>query len=207
MEWPLFDLTLRCGPVVLRPVTDADLVALAAVLPDDVELDPHKERFPGLAAERDRQRRFVQGAWHSRGSWSPTSWCLDLGVEADGQLVGLQSLEGDDFAKLGTVDTGSWLVVAARGRGIGTAMRAAVLGLAFDHLGAVAAISSAVLDNHASLEVSRRLGYVENGISRISTEAGPADLRHLRLSADAWRARRHRVEVSGDEPCRPWFGA
>ena len=172
MEWPLFDLRLRLGPVLLRPVTDADLAALAALLPDDVELDPRAEQFPGLDDSRDRQRRFVQGVWHSRGSWSPRSWCLDLGVEAEGELVGLQSLEGDDFGALRTVDSASWLVVAARGRGIGTSMRAAALGLAFDHLGAVAAVTSAVLDNHASLGVSRRLGYVDNGGA--ASRPGPA---------------------------------
>lgn len=207
MEWPLFDLRLRTGPVRLRPVTDDDLVTLAAILPDDVELDPRSERFPGLADGRDRQRRFVQGAWHSRGSWSPRSWCLDLAVEADGELAGLQSLEGDDFGALRTVDSASWLVVAARGRGIGTAMREAVLGLAFDHLGAVAAVSSAVLDNHASLGVSRRLGYADNGLSRISTASGVADLQHLRLVAETWRAAGRRVAVEGVEPCLPWFGA
>jgi len=206
MEWPLFDLRVRLGPVLLRPVTDADLAALAALLPDDVELDPRAEQFPGLEDSRDRQRRFVQGVWHSRGSWSPRSWCLDLGVEAEGELVGLQSLEGDDFGALRTVDSASWLVVAARGRGIGTSMRAAALGLAFDHLGAVAAITSAVLDNHASLGVSRRLGYVDNGRSRISTGTGVAELQHLRLTADTWRAAGHRVEVTGVEPCLRWFG-
>ncbi|MGI8900609.1 MAG: GNAT family N-acetyltransferase [Nocardioides sp.] len=207
MEWPLFDLRLQTGPVLLRPVTDPDLEVLAALLPDDVELDPRSERFAGLAEDRDRQRRFVQGAWRSRGCWSPRSWCLDLGVEVDGEVVGLQSLEGDGFGDLRTVDSASWLVMTARGRGLGTAMRAAALGLAFEHLGAVAAVSSAVLDNHSSLGVSRRLGYADNGISRITTGSGVAELRHLRLSADTWRSLGHRVEVSGVTPCLPWFGA
>ena len=210
MEWPLFDLRLACGPVTLRPVTDDDARALAAVLPDDLELDPHQERFAGLDPARDRERRFVQGFWRSRGAWSPESWCLDLRVDApdvvDGP-AGVQTLEGDHFADLRTVDTASWLVPSVRGQGLGTAMRAAVLGLAFDHLGAVAAISSAVLDNHASLAVSRRLGYVDNGRSRIRTESGPAELQHLRLTRERWRADAHPVEVSGVEPCRPWFGA
>ena len=47
----------------------------------------------------------------------------------------------------------------ARGTGLGKAMRRAVLSLAFDHLGARAAITSAWHDNHASLGVSRSLGY------------------------------------------------
>ena len=207
MEWPLFDLRLACGPVALRTVTDADLEELAAALPDDVELDPHRERFAGLDPARDRQRRFVQGLWRSRGTWSPDSWCLDLRVDTEDGLIGVQTLEGDHFRDLRTVDTASWLVPAARGRGLGTAMRTAVLGLAFDHLDAVAAISSAVLDNHASLGVSRRLGYVDNGRSRIRTETGPAELQHLRLTSDTWLAAGHRVEVTGVEACRPWFGA
>ena len=131
----------------------------------------------------------------------------ELAHHHDGDLVGLQSLEGDDFGTLRTVDSASWLVVAARRRGLGTAMRAAALGLAFDHLGAVAAVTSAVLDNHASLGVSRHLGYADNGVSRISTGSGVADLQHLRLTADTWRAAGHRVEVTGAEPCLAWFGA
>lgn len=207
MEWPLFDLRLRCGPVVLRPVTDADLPVLSGLLPDDFDLDPRAERLAGLDPMADRRRRFVQGLWRSRGTWSPGSWCLDLVVEVEGDPVGLQSLEADDFPLLRTVDSGSWLTPSARGRGHGVAMRAAVLGLAFDHLDAVAAVSSAVLDNAASLGVSRSLGYRDNGISRTDSPAGVVELQHLRLTREAWAAGRHRVEVTGLEPCLPWFGA
>jgi RimJ/RimL family protein N-acetyltransferase len=206
VEWPLFDLRLRCGPVALRPVTDADLPALDTAYPDDVDQDPRAERFPGLGRARDRHRLLVQGIWRSRGTWSPDSWCLDLLVETDGEVVGLQTLEGDDFPRLRTVDTASWLSPMARGRGLGVAMRTAVLGLAFDHLGAEVAVSSAVVDNHASLGVSRRLGYADNGISRILTEAGVAELRHLRLTRAAWVAAGHRVDVTGLADCLPWFG-
>jgi len=58
----------------------------------------------------------VQRTWHNRGSRSPSSWCMDLAVEVSGELVGLQALEADDFAKLRTVDSSSWLAVHARGR-------------------------------------------------------------------------------------------
>lgn len=206
MEWPLFDLRLSHGPVRLRPVTDADLPSLSTLLPGDLDLDPRAERFAGLDDRRDRERLLAQGVWRSRGTWSPASWCLDLAVEVDGELVGAQALEGDSFPTLRTVDSFSWLTPTARGRGFGVAMRTAVLGLAFDHLGAIAAISSAVRDNHASLGVSRHLGYADNGISRIDSTAGVVELQHLRLTGDAWRAAGHEVEVSGLEPCRPWFG-
>jgi RimJ/RimL family protein N-acetyltransferase len=206
MEWPLFDLRLRHGPVLLRPVTDGDLPALGALLPGDLDLDPRVERFPALDDRRDRQRLLAQGVWRSRGTWSTESWCLDLGVAVDGELVGVQALEGDAFPKLRTVDSFSWLSTSARGRGLGVAMRTAALGLAFDHLGAVAAVSSAVLDNQASLGVSRRLGYADNGLSRTDSTEGVVELRHLRLTREAWRAAGHEVEVSGLERCLPWFG-
>lgn len=206
MEWPLFDLRLRCGPVSLRPVTDEDLPRLTAIFPDDFDLDPRAERFAGLEPAADRRRRFVQGIWRSRGTWSPGAWCLDLVVEVGGDRVGLQSLEGDDFPRLRTVDSGSWLTPSARGRGLGVAMRTAVLGLAFDHLDAVAAVSSAVLDNAASLGVSRNLGYTDNGISRTYSPAGVVELQHLRMTREAWAAGQHRVEVTGLGPCLPWFG-
>ena len=206
MEWPLFDLRLRCGPVSLRPVTDADLPRLSAILPDDLDHDPRVERFVGLDGDRDHRRLMVQGIWRARGTWSPSKWCLDLAVEHGGRLVGVQALEGDDFVTLRTVDSYSWLVADARGKGLGVAMRTAVLGLAFDHLGAVAAVSSAVLDNAASLGVSRRLGYADNGLSRTSSTNGVVELQHLRLTREVWAAAGHHVEVSGLEPCLPWFG-
>ena len=158
MDWPLFDLRLSIGDVALHPVNDADLPAIDAMFPDDDEQDPRWEHFAGLSAQRNRHRLLVQRTWHHRGSWSPSSWCVDLAVEVSGQLVGLQALEADDFAKLRTVDSGSWLAVHARGRGTAVAMRTAILGLAFDHLGAVAAISCARVDNEPSRAVSRRLG-------------------------------------------------
>ena len=140
-------MRLSIGEVALRPVTDADLPAIDAMFPDDDEQDPRWEHFAGLSAQRNRHRLLVQRTWHHRGSWSPSSWCLDLAVEVSGELVGLQALRADDFAKLRTVDSGSWLAVHARGRGAAVAMRTAILGLAFDHLGAVAAISCARVDN------------------------------------------------------------
>jgi hypothetical protein len=84
-------------------------------------------------------------------------------------------------------------------------MRAAVLGLAFGRLGAIAAITSATVANAASLGVSRRLGYTDNGVGLILETGGVAQLQHLRLTADRW-AFGDEVEVTGFEPCRRWFG-
>lgn len=207
--WPLAGLRLSCRDVSLRPVREADLTALAAVLPADVEQDPRLELFPGLSDEENRRRLFYQGYWRALGTWSPSSWVLHFAVAYRGELVGVQTLEGDDFPALRTVDSASWLVPGVRGRGLGAAMRTAVLGLAFDGLGAVAAVSSAVAGNAASLAVSRRLGYAENGVGLLVVPGGAvAELRHVRLTAPAWRSAGHgrAVTVDGLPPCLPWFG-
>jgi RimJ/RimL family protein N-acetyltransferase len=204
-DWPLFDLRLDCRGVRLRPLREDDLPPLAAILPADVGHDPRLELLPQLTAEENERRLFVQGYWRALGAWSPSDWVLHLAVEHDGALVGVQTLEGPDFPRLRTVDSASWLVPGARGRGIGVAMRIAVLGLAFDHLDAVAAITSAVTTNLASLGVSRRIGYTDNGVGLVYETTGVAPLQHLRLTAEQWRYGPE-VTVSGFEACRPWFG-
>lgn len=204
MEWPFFDLRISSGEVLLRGVTDVDLDPLLAVLPDDLGRDPRHRPF--LDAAADARRILTAEIWQHRGAWSPDSWCLDLAVEVDGRVVGIQALEGDHFPLLKTVDSHSWLATAVRGRGLATAMRAGVLGLAFDHLGAVAAVSSAEVANVPSLAVSRRLGYADNGLSRSDSTEGVIELRHLRLLAETWRAAGHPVEIEGVEACHPWFG-
>ena len=204
MDWPLFDLRLRCRDVRLRAMREDDLEGLAAVLPADVGHDPRLELFNLGEAENER-RLFYQGYWRALGTWSPASWVLHMAVEHGGALVGVQTLEGEDFPHLRTVDSASWLVPGARGRGVGVAMRIAVLGLAFDRLGAVAAVSSATAGNAASLGVSRRIGYLDNGVGLVRESGGVAPLQHLRLPVDRWR-HGGEVTIRGFEACRPWFG-
>jgi len=204
--WPFSDLRIRVGEVVLRGVTDADIGPLISALPADLELDPRLQLFSSLPRVDDRERRFVAGFWRHRGQWSPDSWCLDLVVEHAGEVVGVQSVEGDDFPVLRTVDSASWLATPVRGRGLATAMRTGILALAFDHLDAQVAVSSAEPSNAPSLAVSRRLGYVDNGIGRVHGADGPVDLQHLRLSREDWQAGAHDVQAEGVEACLPWFG-
>jgi len=206
MAWPFVDLRISSGPVLMRGLTDADLPALLAALPDDLEMDPRNERFPSLSRDEDRRRQLVAEIWKHRGTWSPDSWCLDLAVEVEGRVVGVQALEGDQFPLLRTVDSFSWLGMDVRGRGLATEMRTGVLALAFDHLGAEVAVSSARTDNVPSLAVSYRVGYADNGLSRTNTPTGPCDLRHVRITREVWRAGNRSADVTGLEPCLPWFG-
>ncbi len=206
--WPLFDLRIRCRDVELRAIRESDLPRLAAIQPDDYEHNPGAEMLSGLDVRQNRSRLVYQDFWRSLGTWSPSSWCLDLAVEHDGTVIGVQSLEAEHFPALRTVDSGSWLVRTVRGRGLGVAMRMAALGLAFDHLGALAAVTSARSDNAASLGVSRSIGYIFNGISLNDSGRGLVELSHMRLTEQDWRAHGHGREVTvyGYESCRPWFG-
>ena len=207
--WPLLDLRLRTGDLELAPLVEADLAEVVRLMPADLELNPTATRF----AVDDRRHRGVvlhQEYWRSYGTWTTQAWRFHLAVRRDGELLGLQELEGNEFPTLRTVDTSSWLVESARGAGIGKAIRRAALALAFDHLCAQAAITSAWHDNHASLGVSRALGYQPNGVSRMEREGGRGVdvLTHLMLKRDDWLASGFGddVEIEGFEPCRPLFG-
>lgn len=206
--WPVFGLCLATRDLTLRPVTEADLVPLADLLPDDVELDPAATRFP---MEEERVSRGVvlhQGYWRSYGTWRADAWRLTFTVRKGPRILGLQELEGNNFATLRTVDSASWLIGEVRGRGYGQQMRAAVLALAFGPLGAELAITSAWHDNHASLGVSRALGYQPNGESRLARGDRADVLLHLRLPRANWLASglADGVRITGFEPCRPLFG-
>jgi RimJ/RimL family protein N-acetyltransferase len=207
--WPVADLRLHTPGLLLRPMTEADLAGLADVQPPDFEQDPALPTFP-LGDERAvRGAQLHQAYWRSLGTWRPESWRLNFVVLRAGRIVGVQELEGQEFAVRGTVDSSSWLVAGERGRGVGKAMRLAVLALAFDGLGAAVAETSAWHDNAASLGVSRALGYVANGVHRHPRGDGADDMVALRLDRARWRELHagHGVTIEGLAGCRAFFGA
>lgn len=206
--WPLFGIEIAVGDVMLRPLRETDIASLVEMYPEDSEHDPGAQLWGDMNLTANRKRLFVQGYWKNWANWSPDSWCLNFRVSHCGEVVGVQSLEADKFPNLRTVDSSSWLVPEARGLGIGTAMRTAILTLAFDHLGAEVAISASHTDNTAAHTVSRRLGYIENGLSRVQSPTGSCELLHLRLDRDTWAASRHgtKATVRGLENCGTYFG-
>lgn len=206
--WPVFDLRLTTAELTLRPLREADLDGLAAILPDDVEQDPAATRFDGVPDPVNRGIVQFQSYWRAYGTWRVDSWRLPFAVFHDGELVGTQTLEGDDFVRLREVDSASFLATGMRGRGFGKQMRQAVLALSFDALGAERAITSAWHDNGASLGVSRALGYAPNGESRHVRGDRVDRMVHLALSREAWVASGlgSGVGIEGFEACRPLFG-
>jgi RimJ/RimL family protein N-acetyltransferase len=208
-RWPLAALRLQTPELELRWPTQDDLGELANLAATGVH-DPAVQPFMVAwtdASPEERARGLLQYNWSRWGSWKPSEWMLELAVIRDGVVVGTQGVGGRDFAVLREVHTGSWLGRRYQRQGIGTQMRAAVLALAFDGLGAQWAVSAAFEDNPASLGVSRKLGYCDDGIEWHLVRGRPALTRRLRLSRADWQAARTiPVQIDGLQPCLPLFG-
>ena len=207
---PLLGLRLRTDRLELRWPTEEELVALARLAQTGVHAPgempfvvPWTDRI-GEVGFIDEFIGFHQGL---RERWAPDSWDIELGVWAAEEPIGVQGLLAHDFAANGEVRSGSWIAQRHQHRGYGTEMRAAVLELAFHGLGALAAGSSVLDGAIASLRVSQKLGYVDDGHSRIEVRGQPRLDRKLRLTRDRWIDReRISVRISGLEPCLPLFG-
>jgi len=85
-------------------------------------------------------------------------------------------------------------------------MRAAILTLLFDGLHGREAASGAIVGNAASLAVSRKLGYVETGISTVSPRGEPVPHYDLVLTADRFRRPALEVEIEGLDGLDSYFG-
>lgn len=210
--WPLYGLTIRTAHegIELRLPREDELAELASLAGRGVHhpgerpfLTPWTEGGPD-----ERARSVLQGHWWRLGDWTAENWGLGLGVFEGGRPLGVVVLRAKDFRVVREVRTTSWLGLEHHGRGVGTAARAGLLALAFDHLGAEAALTEVFRDNHASQGVSRRLGYQPDGISRDARGDEVLVSDRLRLTRETWGARRHpEVEVSGLDACRSMFGA
>lgn len=207
--WPLYDLRLTTGDLVLRLPTEAELPAFAAVA--EAGIHPPDEMPFGIPwTDLPSAKRNVESyQWWmgSRARWTVDDWVLTLGVWERDRPAGFQDLRGHDFPVYRTVGTGSWLGREFQGRGVGRLMRQAVLTLAFDHLGAEVAESEAFLDNPASNRVSQAIGYEPNGFGRLAPRGAARETQRFRLTLDGWRARpRPKVVVEGLDGCRELFG-
>ena len=151
-HFPLLGLRLTTPRLELRLPSAEDLGALADLAARGVH-DPDVMPFSVPWTDQPPAEvalSVIQHHWRKLGSWSPRDWSLNLSVFHDGVVVGLQSIGARDLAITREVHTGSWLGQPHQGQGIGTEMRAAVLHLAFDGLGAQEAISTAFERNAAS---------------------------------------------------------
>src|SRR5580692_3606110 len=196
---PLLGLRVAAGPVELRGITD-DLIGPLADLAIKGIHDPDFMPFfvPwSLKSADELPRNLAQYHWGIRSRFSPDKWAMDLAVFFDGELVGSQGFQAQDFLTTRIGETGSWLGREFQGRGIGTAMRKVICAFIFDHLDAQFITSSAFADNPASLAVSRKCGYRENGVSILNRLGKPATLQRLILEPGNLIRYEHQLAVEG----------
>lgn len=205
--WPLRDLRITTPGLELRFPSEAELMTLAS----HAALEDYDPSVPAFAVKEDtptlRSRRFLQRTWNQWAGWKSDMWVLDLVAVVDGEPVGHQLAWSREYGVLREVETGSWIARAHQGRGIGTLMRAAMLGFVFSGLEALYATSSARTDSKASHAVSRKLGYVEDGIHRLATNGEAFTLQRFRISREQFEAKGFPpVSISGLDACRELFG-
>ena len=208
-HWPLFRLIVRTPRLELRLPRDDDLVALLEVVNRGIH-DPATMPFllPWTdAPSPDRERSALQFWWRCRAGWSRDEWHFSGVVFVDGRPVGAQDLMARSFGELRTVSTGSWLGRDYQGRGLGKEMRAAILHLAFEGLGAVEARSGAWIDNEVSHRVSKSLGYRQQEGGLALRRGKPDRLVEFILDRDTWLGhRRDDIEIVGLDACLEMFG-
>lgn len=208
-HWPLTSLELVTPRLRLHVPDAAELDALAGLAAAGVH-DPGVQPFTvgWTDAEPDVvARRVLQYVWGTWARWAEQDWSLWLAVSLDGTVIGSQEVSGREFAVRREVTTGSWLGRGFHGKGLGTEMRAAVLHLAFAGLGARHAVSGAYVDNAASLGVSRKLGYRDDGVEHHAVRGTDATLQRLRLTREVWETHRStEVRIDGLDACLPLFG-
>ena len=206
--WPVFGLELRTPRLLLRPVQDRDLPALARAALDGIHVpDRMPFGFPWTdASPGELARNLAMHQWSLR-EISPQSWTIQFAVILDGEVIGVQDLAAFNFADRRTVNSGSWLTRSAQGKGVGTEMRTALLLFAFDTLGAQWAESSAAAWNTPSLTVSYKLGYEPNGITQVSPRPGqPVDQQRVRLSRGAFKRPAWELRTAGEQAALAQLG-
>lgn len=206
--WPLFQLRLLCGPLEMRALRDDDFPAMLEVIEGGIH-DPDEMPFyfPWTDAKDDELRiNTMQYHWRSRAEFTQDKWSLELGVWRDGQFVGAQGVSTTDFLVTRTGETGSWLGRKFHGEGTGTLMRQVICTLCFDHLDFAEITSGAFVDNPASLAVSRKVGYVQNGMTRLKRRDAMAANQGLVLTPEAFVRPGFAVEAEGVDAVRRLIG-
>jgi RimJ/RimL family protein N-acetyltransferase len=207
--WPQYRLTITTPRLELRLPREEELAEIARLAGRGVHgADERPFLTPWTdGSALDRARFVLRDHWAQLGAWSPTAWRLGLAVFRGREPLGMVTLRARDFPVVREVTTSSWLGIDHQGNGYGTEARTGLLTLAFDHLGANAALTEVFRDNHSSQAVSRKLGYEPDGISVDARGDEPVVSDRLRLSRQRWlRQDRIGVTVRGVQACLPMFG-
>jgi RimJ/RimL family protein N-acetyltransferase len=196
---PLLGLRITAGPVELRGITDDLLGPLTDLAIDGIH-EPDFMPFTvpwSTTPAAEMPLNVAQYHWRVRSEFSLKKWSANFAVSWEGELVGTQGIETQNYLVTRSGETGSWLSRRFQGRGIGTAMRQVICAFVFDHLDAEYVTSEAFTDNPASLAVSRKVGYEDQGWRPVDRLGQQARLRHLLLEPTSLVRYGHPLTVSG----------
>ena len=150
--------------MTLRPWRDDDVPLLAALV-RDTEVVRWTDVPPDYSEADGRDWLAHVESEHTRGRG------VYLAVEEGGVLAGacdIRVLASDPAVG----ELGFWLGPAARGRGVMTRAVRLISRWAFEELGLARVQLLAHPDNHASIQVAERAGFVREGILRSYREKG-----------------------------------
>ncbi|MFC4243781.1 GNAT family N-acetyltransferase [Gryllotalpicola reticulitermitis] len=193
--WPAAGVSARAGDLELRWIDDELLVQLAELAARGVHDEAAMPFYTAWTRGTPEQvaRSVLAYQWSIRSRIAARGpFSLELAVLVDGVVVGSQGAGGADWTVLKSVETGSWLGREHQGRGIGTRMRALMLHLLFEGLGADEVTSGAFADNAASNAVSVKTGYLPDGVDRRAREGVAAVVNRYRMPRATWLEVRER---------------
>lgn len=205
--FPPLGIRITSGRLELRGIGPDEMLALLDVARDGIhpgEFMPFSHPWTDAGAD-ELPLNYLQ--WWARGmaTWSRDAWALDLCVLWQGEVVGVQGVATTDFPTMRHGETGSWLGRRFQSRGIGTVMRQAMCAFLFDHLDFEFITSVAFADNPASLRVSEKIGYRDNGLDWNVRRGERAPSRRLLLVREDF-VPGPPISVDGAAPLRALIG-
>jgi RimJ/RimL family protein N-acetyltransferase len=186
--WPAAGVRVRAGDLELRWIDDGLLAEVAELASRGVHDDGEMPFiFPWTRGTPEEVARSVVAfQWASRAQIGADEVRLELCALLDGRPVGVQGASGSQWRVLREVETGSWLGREHQGKGVGKRMRALMLHLLFEGLGAEHVTSAAFADNVRSNAVSIATGYLADGQKRVVREGASAIQNRFRMTRDHW---------------------
>ena len=194
--WPPYGLVVEAGDLRMTALREADVPEVLDVVAGGIH-DPAWTPFlfPWTDAPAEEMpANYLRFFASTLTRTVDGGVSLELVVRRNGQVIGMQGMNGPDVAGTRRLETGSWLGLPFQGQGLGTRMRRMMCALAFDGLGLDAVTSSAWEDNAASRRVSEKVGYRETG-------RGQAERRGVPTGEVFFELRPEEL-VRGDEPVR-----
>ena len=194
--WPPYGLVVEAGGLRMTALREADVPEVLDVVAGGLH-DPSWTPFlfPWTDAPAEEMpANYLRFYASTLTRTVDGDVSLELVVRRNGQVIGMQGMNGPDVAGTRRLETGSWLGLPFQGQGLGTRMRRMMCALAFDGLGLDAVTSSAWEDNAASRRVSEKVGYRETGRGESERRGVP--------TAEVFYELRPEDLVPGDEPVR-----